>query len=292
MSEEHFSFRWGIPLLDKGDTRVPNFFFDRYTEAGVTRTQFLTILHLARYQYESPNSQCRPSVPTVAKQMGYSVRGLQKILTRMEDAGLLRRRFRQGRATVYDFTGFSYAVLKAELYARSTPPEAVEEQLHFMLKLGGEPQFTPSGEPQFTPVVNPSSPEEEKKEEQVRSDGGELTAEGKAAFVALTDFGVSPTVARKLALKRGLDQVVGWIAYAEGASSLRDPEGFVVKRLLDNVAVPVKGKKRRGRANDFTTMVCKSCSRVIVVGSECIDCNLCRECCECSTGEGESDGRE
>lgn len=292
MSEEHFSFRWGIPLLDKGDTRVPNFFFDRYTEAGVTRTQFLTILHLARYQYESRNSQCRPSVPTVAKQMGYSVRGLQKVFTTMAKAGILERRYRRGYATIYDFTGFSYAVLKAELYARSTPPEAVEQQLHFMLKLGGEPQFTPSGEPQFTSVVNPSSPEEEKEEEQGRSGGGGLSAEGKVVFVALTDFGVSPTVARKLALKRGLDQVVGWITYAEGASSLRDPEGFVVKRLLDNVAVPVKGKKRGGRGNDFTTMVCKSCWRVVVVGSECSDCNLCSKCCECRTGEGESDGSE
>jgi len=27
MTEERFSFRWGISLLDEGDTRIPNFFW-------------------------------------------------------------------------------------------------------------------------------------------------------------------------------------------------------------------------------------------------------------------------
>ena len=110
--DEKFSFRWGVPILDKGTTTVPNFFFDSYIEAGATRTEFLAILHLARYQYETPNSECRPSVGVVAKQMGYYDRkGLQLVLAKMEKKGLLVKHFRTGQATIYDFSVLSKKVL-------------------------------------------------------------------------------------------------------------------------------------------------------------------------------------
>lgn len=107
MKDEKFSFRWGIPLLDGGTTFVPNFFFDTYIKIGVTRNEFLVILHLARYQYEMPNSECRPSVGTIATQMDYSCRGLQMILASLEEKGLLIKHFRTGQPTLYDFSGFS-----------------------------------------------------------------------------------------------------------------------------------------------------------------------------------------
>ena len=140
MVDQPFSFRWGIHLLDQGDTRVPNFFFDRYHEAGVSRTQFLTILHLSRYQYETQGSECRPSVKTVARQMGYTTRGLQKVLATMEKAGLLTRHYRTGQTTIYDFTGFSQAILALELYPNGHQLALWEDKSQD--KGGGEPQFT------------------------------------------------------------------------------------------------------------------------------------------------------
>ena len=65
-----FSSRWGISTPRHSYVRVPNYFFDCYAEAGVTGTEFLLILHLARYQFEKPGSRCCPSVETVARQMG------------------------------------------------------------------------------------------------------------------------------------------------------------------------------------------------------------------------------
>jgi DNA-binding MarR family transcriptional regulator len=159
MADESFSFRWGIPILDKGHTDIPNFILDHYAQAGVSRSEFLVIVHLARYQFESPNSECRPSVVTVADQMGYSVRGLQKVLAGLEERGLLVRRYRPGDTTVYDFTDFSQAMLEAELSTVVNPSSSPNG-------LRDEPQFTPTPEPQFTPGVNPSSPKEEKQEEK------------------------------------------------------------------------------------------------------------------------------
>lgn len=123
MSDETFSFRWGILLLDGGYTDVPNFMLDNYAQAGVSRPEFLTIVHLARYQFESRASECRPSVATVAQQMGYSARGLQKILAGLVERGLLARRPRRGKTTVYDFSGFSRAVLKLSTGVNPSSPE-------------------------------------------------------------------------------------------------------------------------------------------------------------------------
>jgi hypothetical protein len=110
--DEVFSFRWGIPFLDGGRTDIPNFMLDTYTQAGVSRSEFLAIVHLTRYQYESRDAECRPGVATVAEQMGYSVRGLQKILAGLEKRKLLVRLFRPGETTLYDFSGFSRTVLE------------------------------------------------------------------------------------------------------------------------------------------------------------------------------------
>lgn len=261
---------------------MPNFFFDRYTEAGVSRAEFLTILHLSRYQYEKANSECRPSVTTVAAQMGYSVRGLQKVLAGMERRGLLKRRYRAGRATIYDFKGFSWTLLSTELLARSAPDDVPAEQL--ALALGGEPQFTPTGEPGFTTVVNPSSPEEQHKEQQTRNDVDDAD---QNALKRLLGFGVDVPVARKLARVRTVGHVSGWIAYANGASNLRDPVGFVVRRLLDDVPVPAGGvqvKRSRGgagRSRQVVGFTCPGCGQPFHIQGKCCLCGQCEQCCEC-----------
>lgn len=228
-----FSFRWGIPLLDGGYTTVPNFFFDHYAEAGVTRIEFLTILHLARYRYEKPGSECRPSVKTVARQMGYSMRTIQRILAGMEKHGLLVRHYRHGYATIYDFSGFSRAVLAV---AVDNSPARDD--------VGVTPDTCVTSTPD-TCVTSPmthASPEEERKEKQTRSDGGGLTTEQCQIITSLADFGVSEPVARELALLHDLSFVRDWLDYAESARGLYDPPAFVVKRLLDVKPVPPKSR--------------------------------------------------
>jgi hypothetical protein len=222
-----FSFRWGIPLPDGGYTSVPNFFFDHYAEAGVTRTEFLAILHLARYQYETPGSECRPSVKTVARQMGYTVRALQKILAKLEARGLLQRHYRPGYTTIYDFSGFSKAVLAAKLSTGvnpSSPPN----------KLRDEPEFIPGDEPQFT------RRRKNRKTAHKKGGDGHLTEGQRRSFDLLVDFGVRSVEALEAARKYDPADVRGWLDYAKSARGLRDPPGFVLSRLRNAKPPPPK----------------------------------------------------
>jgi hypothetical protein len=153
MSENSFSFRWGIPILDGGFTDVPNLFFDNYTRAGVKREEFLVILHLARYQYEMPDSESRPSVKTVAHQLGYSVRNVRKIFEKLEQRGFLKRHYRPGQTTVYDFRGFCRKVL--DVGQGEEPQDTPEPEDSPELQDRGTP------EPQDLPPRNWGTPEQQ-----------------------------------------------------------------------------------------------------------------------------------
>jgi hypothetical protein len=63
--------------------------------------------------------------------------------------------------------------------------------------------------------------------------------------VLLTAFGVSEGVAKSLAAACGLNQVRGWVAYAENAHGLRDPVALVVARLRAGEQPP-KAKVKPG----------------------------------------------
>jgi len=67
---------------------------------------------------------------------------------------------------------------------------------------------------------------------------GDHTNKTNQAFTTLTSFGVSQTVARRLASERSLEAIEGWIAYAEDANGLTNPIAFVVARLRDGETPP------------------------------------------------------
>jgi hypothetical protein len=159
MADEVFSFRWGIPILDGGSTHLPNFILDNYTAAGVTRSEFLAIVHLARYQYEKAGSECRPSLGTVAEKMGYTRRALRKVLAGLEERDLLRRHYRKGDTTVYDFSGFSRAVMGVWLSTGEEPQDLPKKLREERQDLGGEELGDLGGR-------NPRTHKEEHEEEQ------------------------------------------------------------------------------------------------------------------------------
>lgn len=114
MAEERFSFRWGIPWLDGGYMMVPNFFFSHYVELGVTRPEFLFVLHLARYRFESQRGVSRPSLQAVAKEMGYGRRQVQRMVGSLESKGWLVVTECPGKPSEYDFEGLARALLRRE----------------------------------------------------------------------------------------------------------------------------------------------------------------------------------
>jgi len=110
MTDGTFSFRWGIDCLDAGYLQIPNFMFRYYQEANVNRVEFLFIMHLASYKYETPSSKSYPSLPTIAKEMGLSRRHLQRLRASLEEKGHLTVTHIEGGSSVYDFSGFAKAV--------------------------------------------------------------------------------------------------------------------------------------------------------------------------------------
>lgn len=117
--------------------------------------------------------------------------------------------------------------------------------------------------------------EEEHEEEQGRSDVDESL---KQSFDALALFGVDTTVAHKLATQRPIQHILAWIDYAKTAKRLRDPVGFVVRRLLDNEPPPTPRPPNR---NAIITAACAACSLVFHADQMCPTCTKCPHCCTC-----------
>lgn len=114
---EKFSSRWGIPLLDEVDRYIPvyEFMLRNYAKVGVSRSEFLLIIHLAAYKYERVDKgESRPSLETIAKQMGYaSSRYVRDLVASLEAKGMLEIHRLLGKPSIYEFKGFAEAVLKA-----------------------------------------------------------------------------------------------------------------------------------------------------------------------------------
>jgi hypothetical protein len=72
-------------------------------------------------------------------------------------------------------------------------------------------------------------------EEDEYPDADSTMPEGGALLV---EFGVEPLTAKHLAAECSLDDIEGWIAYANSAKSLSNPPGLVVSRLKAGVPPP------------------------------------------------------
>lgn len=101
------SFRWGIPLLDSGFTTIPNHFFRVYSQV-ISKDEWGFICHLASYKYESAGSECRPSLTTIAKEMGFKdARSVRRLREGLEAKKLLHVTHQSGRPSIYDLTPLS-----------------------------------------------------------------------------------------------------------------------------------------------------------------------------------------
>ena len=92
----------------------------------------------------------------------------------------------------------------------------------------------------------------ERKETPNKDDGGGSPTLDLAVFQRLVEFGVSETVARRLASSSTLDQVEGWIAYAREAKGLRNPAALVVARLQQGEPAPPMAEGGKGQGKTAT----------------------------------------
>jgi hypothetical protein len=230
MSNDDFSFRWGIPMLDSGYTTVPNIFFDYYGQAGLSRQEFLLILHLSRYRYEREGSECRPSLGTVAAQMGYSgKRQVRKMLADLEKRGLLERHYRVGQPSILDFTNAAKAILKAA--------GQKGEELEDLPSLGDDPapRNLSSGEG-GTGVPAGAEPQgrqttEVKREKKLNNNtvgDAECPEDQRQCVALLVEQGVVLSVARALARKYDPEVIRGWVRHVQRQQNVDNPAGLLV----------------------------------------------------------------
>lgn len=111
------SFRWGIPELDdEGGLYVYGFMLRNYAAAGVTRDEFMAIVHLASYHYETSHSKgASPSAHTLAQLMGYQhPNSVYRLLDSLIEKGLAEKEERPGLTPIYVMRKFAKRMLELD----------------------------------------------------------------------------------------------------------------------------------------------------------------------------------
>ena len=88
--------------MEGGWTAVPRTFLTAHAELDITATQAMLVLQIMAYKWDERLPF--PSISKIAKHLGIGVSQVRAHLQRLEKAGLLKRRYRKGRSTEYDFS--------------------------------------------------------------------------------------------------------------------------------------------------------------------------------------------
>lgn len=101
--------KWGKDVIDLGFTILPSLIFRAQARLGLNATQLALLLHLADYWWHEERYPY-PSKAALAERLSLSPRQVQRYLTELEDAKLIKRVERygghKGRLTnQYDLSG-------------------------------------------------------------------------------------------------------------------------------------------------------------------------------------------
>lgn len=119
MSNDGFSFRWGVPWLDdKGYIEIPGFIKRNYAKLGVKPVEMMLIAHLSSYKYDTPKGQARPSLKTIAAEMGYQQDNqVRKMVKRLAENDILTVTEVPGYEHIYNFKNLAEKCMQLELEA-------------------------------------------------------------------------------------------------------------------------------------------------------------------------------
>ena len=201
------SHTWGITLLrDLGHVQIYEFMLRTWAKLGLTRNEFLLLVHLASYRYNSPNGRSFPSIDTLREHLGYSRRGsIKKLLSSLEEKKMLTVQRRAGHTSEYSFRPFALAAMKQHLadvlakQAKTTEPDPEEEALLQALTqaLAGEAEggttvpyseggttVPYSGVPQYPTEGYSSTPESDQEQMNKQTKLESAGADDDAAWLA------------------------------------------------------------------------------------------------------------
>jgi DNA-binding transcriptional MocR family regulator len=119
MTKEQRSFaeKWSSKILEPGYTQIPNLLIMYQKDLGITTTQFVVIVHCLRFKWGEADPF--PSAVTIAAEIGLSPSTVRTAYRVLEEQGLLRRNFRTGSTTRYDWGPLAR---RLEALAHAHPP--------------------------------------------------------------------------------------------------------------------------------------------------------------------------
>jgi hypothetical protein len=101
--------KFGVPVMKHGYTMLPNLLLQAQGRLGIGHAQFNVLVQLVHHWWDADKNP-RPAKETIARRMGLSSRQVQRYLTDLESAGLIKRieRFSGRKAQIaneYDLGG-------------------------------------------------------------------------------------------------------------------------------------------------------------------------------------------
>src|SRR5215831_18170928 len=82
--------KWSPQVLKFGYTALPNLLLRAQAKLGITPSQFNVLAQLAEHWWDADKFPY-PAKDTIARRMDKSPRQIQRYITELEDAGLIRR---------------------------------------------------------------------------------------------------------------------------------------------------------------------------------------------------------
>lgn len=137
---DEFVSRWGDKELD--DTQyitIPGWILRNYSsfttrngeKVGLTADEFQTMVHIMSFKYDVPGSEAKPSLKTIAQQMGKHETSVRRTVKRLEEKGVLSvDRSHRGKPNVYDFRELTRQCRYFEGIREKTPSVDATPSVH------------------------------------------------------------------------------------------------------------------------------------------------------------------
>ena len=122
-----FASKWTLLIAKSGYTALPNLLIQHQADLGITPSEMAVVIGLLAKKWSKSNPY--PSVKTLSRQSGLAANTVRNQLRRLERKGLIKRKFRQGTSSEYDFAPMverlkSYAQLKQTPIQKQIPPRS------------------------------------------------------------------------------------------------------------------------------------------------------------------------
>lgn len=197
-------------------------------------------LYALLLKYARDTAGCWPGRKRLAEDLGKSVPTVERRLAELVKRGLITRQQRLNQ------TAMTWIEDPRDVYADAVPIKNDGDEAAHPVPIKNEGDVPIKNDGDMSPSKMMGKQHAE-GETNIMHDGDVVSKhEKQQSIAALRSFGVAKAVAERLANRCHLRDTLGWIVYARRADGLRNPTGFVVSRLRDEVPIPEEVEEELG----------------------------------------------